>query len=163
MPYQHDAGEIDLSSLGVVLQWARESCCYCEKCPGSLIHLRWAFCQLISWLNNMLCGGQHGHWVSLALSKTEVTHMLPIIFKLPFSHPITEILLPAGVFLLPRTTRLMALLSLVRFVVTWGYFKPKTHPVYRCSDVKTLSTDGWKYIKCIPVFALNVKHPCIWS
>ena len=77
-----------------------------------------------------------------------------VIFKLPFSHPITEILLPTCVFLLPGTMRLMGLLSLVRFIVTWGYFIPKTHPVYRCSDVITLSTDGVKIYKV---------HPCVCS
>ena len=118
------------SSLGVVLQWARERCCYCEKCPGSLIHL-----SICAWLSASLYHDLTTSWKNCCVvGNMVIGFLLPslkqkltiwVMFKLPFSHPMKEILLPTGVFVLPRTMRLMGLLSLVRFIVTWGYFKPK--------------------------------------
>ena len=128
------------TSLGMVLQWARESCCYCEQCPWSLIHLCWVFCQRMPCLNNILKKRNVALWAThmvIGFLLPSLKYKLPIwaMFKLPFRHPVIEILLPTGVFLLPKAMRLMKLFSLGRFIVTGGYVNPKTHPVCRCSDV----------------------------
>ena len=79
------------------------------------------------------------------------------IFKLPFSHPVMEILLPTGGFLLSRTCRFTGLLSRVRFIVTWSCVNPKTHPLCWCSDVTPLSMDEVKIFKMqsVEIFVLN--------
>ena len=77
-------------------------------------------------------------------------------FKLPISHPVMEIVLPMGDFLLPGTIKLTRLLNLVRLTVTWGYVNHKTHQVCRCSEVYLWSTDGVKIYKMQSFWSISV-------
>ena len=66
------------------------------------------------------------------------------VFKLPFNHPLMEILLLTEDIDLPRTIRLTGWLSPVCLSVTRGYVNPKTPPICRRSEVKPWIMDGVK-------------------